>query len=257
MARVSVLAAGGIVLRRQQPPLIAVVRLRKRDEWVLPKGKLDEGETPRAAARREVLEETGHNVTVHEFLGTLAYDSGGRSKIVHYWRMEAGTEQARDLMNDVRAVAWLPLDAALARLSRAHEQAFLANVGPQALAAFARRPKAKAPASRKRGGQPVAMPEPSLAGPMFGEPIIAAAQPEPMPEPVALAESPLIADDAVMVEMSISAAEPEAVAGSTETEARPTPSVVSEDARDGVSIAVDRQRRSLAQKVRDWLGRAA
>ena len=52
MARVPVLAAGGIVLRREKTPLIAVVRLRKRDEWVLPKGKLDDGETPRDAAER-------------------------------------------------------------------------------------------------------------------------------------------------------------------------------------------------------------
>src|SRR6201990_3160805 len=121
MARVPVLAAGGIVLRRQQPPLIAVVRLRKRDEWVLPKGKLDDGETPRAAARREVLEETGHNVTVHEFLGTLGYESGGRSKIVHYWRMEAGGTQTRELMHDIRAVDWLAPEAAPARLVRGPE----------------------------------------------------------------------------------------------------------------------------------------
>ena len=65
------MAAGGIVMRREQPPRIALVRLRKRDEWVLPKGRLDDGETPRAAAKREVQEETGHNVTVQEFLGTL------------------------------------------------------------------------------------------------------------------------------------------------------------------------------------------
>jgi 8-oxo-dGTP pyrophosphatase MutT (NUDIX family) len=89
MARTPVLAAGGIVLRREKVPLIALVRLRKRDQWVLPKGKLDDGETPRAAAEREVLEETGHAVSVHEFLGTLVYDSGGRSKVVHFWRMEA------------------------------------------------------------------------------------------------------------------------------------------------------------------------
>jgi len=99
-------------MRREQPPRIALVRLRKRDEWVLPKGRLDEGETPRTAARREVLEETGHNVTVQEFLGTLVYDSGGRSRVVHYWRMEAGSEQVRELMHDVRAVEWLPLEAA-------------------------------------------------------------------------------------------------------------------------------------------------
>src|SRR5690242_21168349 len=130
MARPPVMAAGGIVMRRELPPLIAVVRLRKRDEWVLPKGRLDDGETPRTAARREVLEETGHNVTVQEFLGTLVYDSGGRSRVVHYWRMEAGSEQVRELMHDVRAVEWLPLDAAVARLSRGYERVFLENVGP-------------------------------------------------------------------------------------------------------------------------------
>ncbi len=50
------------MLRQEETPLIAVVRLRKRNEWVLPKGKLDDGETPREAAEREVLEETGHDV---------------------------------------------------------------------------------------------------------------------------------------------------------------------------------------------------
>ena len=144
MARASVLAAGGIVLRREQPPRIALVRLRKRDEWVLPKGRLDAGETPRTAARREVLEETGHDVTVHEFLGTLVHDAGGRSKVVHYWRMEAGLSQVRGLMHDIRAVEWLPLDAAVARLSRGYERVFLENVGPIAVNMMARQWKEKA-----------------------------------------------------------------------------------------------------------------
>ena len=137
MARAPVLAAGGIVLRSAETPLIAVVRLRKRNEWVLPKGKLDDGETAREAARREVVEETGHEVTVHEFLGTLVYESGGRSKAVHYWRMETNGEQVYELMEDVKAVEWLPLDAAVERLSRAYERVFLANVGPLALEAVA------------------------------------------------------------------------------------------------------------------------
>ena len=89
MARAPVLAAGGIVLRQGDVPRFAVVRLRKRNEWVLPKGKLDAGETPRAAAEREVLEETGHDVSVHEFLGTLVYETSRASKVVHFWRMEA------------------------------------------------------------------------------------------------------------------------------------------------------------------------
>jgi len=135
MARTPVLAAGGIVLRRAATPLVAIVRLRKRNEWVLPKGKLDTGETPRAAAEREVNEETGHDVSVHEFLGTLVYDSRGGSKVVHFWRMEAGAEPVRKLMRDVKAVEWLPLGDAVERLSRGYERAFLENVGPIALAA--------------------------------------------------------------------------------------------------------------------------
>src|SRR6202046_3219412 len=98
MARTPAMAAGGIVLRRGKIPVIAGGRLGKRTEWVLPKGKLDDGETPRAAAEREVLEETGHDVEVHEFLGTLVHESGGGFKVVHYWRMEARGGQVHELM---------------------------------------------------------------------------------------------------------------------------------------------------------------
>ncbi|OKO68349.1 NUDIX hydrolase [Bradyrhizobium sp. AS23.2] len=135
MARAPVMAAGGIVLRRGASPLIAVVRQRKRNEWVLPKGKLDTGETPKEAAHREVLEETGHDVAMHEFLGTLVYQSGGRSKVVHFWRMEAEGGPVRKPMNDIKAVDWLTLDDAIGRLSREYERAFLIEVGPIALAA--------------------------------------------------------------------------------------------------------------------------
>jgi 8-oxo-dGTP diphosphatase len=166
MARTPVLAAGGIVLRQAPTPLIAVVRLRKRNEWVLPKGKLDEGETPRVAAEREVLEETGHEVVVHEFLGTLAYDLGGRSKAVHFWRMEALNTPTRALMHDVRAVDWLPLDRALKRLSRDHERVFLANVGPIAVQAAQAAARHQAPVEH--------LPEPS---------VIATVREETRPEP--------------------------------------------------------------------------
>lgn len=157
MARAPVMAAGGIVLRRGSEPLIAVVRQRKRNEWVLPKGKLDDGETPKDAAHREVLEETGHDVAVHEFLGTIAYQSGGRSKIVHFWRMEAGSGPVRKLMNDIKAVDWLTLEDAIARLSREYERAFLTQIGPIALAAAGLAPGAVASPTS------VSEPESSLA----------------------------------------------------------------------------------------------
>jgi 8-oxo-dGTP diphosphatase len=201
------LAAGGIVLRPGQTPLIAVVRLRKRNEWVLPKGKLDDGETPRDAAEREVLEETGHDVSVHEFLGTLVYESGGRFKVVHYWRMETGGEPAHELMDDVRAVDWLPLEAAVERLSRAYERAFLANVGPLALeaAALARRSKTrKPPALVKRRRRPTVAPQPPLTIPA---PIVR--PPDVMPPPTE-AELPLMVGNDLVEAESIEAPSVEA-----------------------------------------------
>jgi 8-oxo-dGTP diphosphatase len=224
MARTPVLAAGGIVLRREKNPRIAVVRLRKRNEWVLPKGKLDDGETPRAAAEREVLEETGHDVSVHEFLGTLVYESGGGFKVVHYWRMQADGERVHELMNDIKEVDWLPLDDALERLSRGYERAFLANVGPIALQAAAtaetaRRSRAKAPAPEKRrsrrvapGPTPVIAPPPAPAAtPSIAEEMPVATPPdvvEAAPETAEIAREQGLPVDSLMVEIGVPEIEP-------------------------------------------------
>ena len=128
-----ILAAGGIVLRGKVRPRIAVVRLRREKAWVLPKGKLLPREHPRDAAKREVLEETGYNVSVHEFLGSMSYAAEGKIKIVQFWLMRATRAPARELMDDVKAVKWLPLRQAVAMLSRAHEKVFLTHAGPLAL----------------------------------------------------------------------------------------------------------------------------
>jgi 8-oxo-dGTP diphosphatase len=219
MVRTPVLAAGGIVLRQAGTPLVAVVRLRKRNEWVLPKGKLDAGETPRAAAEREVREETGHDVAVHEFLGTLVYESRGGSKAVHYWRMEAGHAPVRELMRDVRAVDWLPLADALDRLSRGYERAFLENVGPIALAVAAH----AAPARKARAKQPA---------------------------PVARDDEVAAAIEAAAAEASVVEAEP-AIPPSVALAVEPV-------AVDAVAMRTRRQpRRNLLQRMRDWLRRAA
>lgn len=128
-----ILAAGGIVLRGKLRPRIAVVRLRREKAWVLPKGKLMPREHPRDAAKREVLEETGCDVSVHEFLGSMSYAAEGKIKIVQFWLMRALGSPARELMNDVKAVKWLPLRQAVTTLSRPHEKVFLTHVGPIAL----------------------------------------------------------------------------------------------------------------------------
>lgn len=140
MGQTHIEAAGGIVLRGGARPLVAVVQRRKDRRWVLPKGKLNRGESTVAAARREAIEETGHDVLVHEFIGAISYDTGAAPKVVQFWRMEALDTPPRPLTKDIRAVEWLPLNAAVKRLSLPREQVFLRNVGP--LAQSARRAEA-------------------------------------------------------------------------------------------------------------------
>jgi 8-oxo-dGTP diphosphatase len=148
-----ILAAGGIVLRGNTKPRIAVVRLRREKAWVLPKGKLNPRENPRDAAKREVLEETGHNVSVHEFLGSMSYMVEGKIKIVQFWLMRTTGGQVRELNNDVKAVKWLPLRQSIETLTRPHEKVFLTHVGPIALKSVRKslRPKSRAGGVKRRG----------------------------------------------------------------------------------------------------------
>src|SRR5262245_33876619 len=134
MARAPVMGAGGIVVRDGPRPLIALVQRRKDDAWVLPKGKLKRKEEPIAAAEREVVEETGFTVEIHEYLGAISYKAGRKPKLVEFWRMQAVSKIGRKPARDIKAVQWLPLDAAIARLELPLEQLFLRNVGPRALA---------------------------------------------------------------------------------------------------------------------------
>jgi 8-oxo-dGTP diphosphatase len=126
-------AAGGIVVRNGARPLIAVVQRAKDEHWVLPRGKLKMNESALAGARREVVEETGHQVRVREFLGAITYRARGRPKVVQFWHMRAAVNPSRDVMKDIMTVEWLPLRAAVRRLSYPLEKLFLRNVGKQAL----------------------------------------------------------------------------------------------------------------------------
>lgn len=146
-----ILAAGGIVLRGKTRPRIAIVRLRREKAWVLPKGKLMPREELRDAAVREVLEETGHEVSVHEFLGSMSYAIDDKVKIVQFWLMRAEGQPVRDLSGDVKEVKWLPLAQAIETLTRAHEKVFLTHVGPIALEAAKKSDRAKPKRASRTG----------------------------------------------------------------------------------------------------------
>ncbi len=112
-------AAGGVVWRRGSDGVeVAVVHRPRYDDWSLPKGKLDRGESWEDAAVREVEEEIGVRCDLGRALSPIGYtDHKGRAKVVRYWLMEAAGEHRFEPNDEVDEVRWLKGRNALGRLS--------------------------------------------------------------------------------------------------------------------------------------------
>lgn len=117
-------AAGGVVLRDGR---IAVVHRPRYDDWSLPKGKLDPGETWEEAALREVQEEIGARCELVRELSPVGYtDHEGRSKAVRYWAMRA-VEVAFSPNDEVDELRWLTAEEALEVLSYPRDRDLVAE----------------------------------------------------------------------------------------------------------------------------------
>jgi len=90
----AIIAAGAVLWRPSRTSTsaeveVGLVHRPKYDDWSLPKGKLDPGEHVTACAVREVLEETGHAVSLGAPLGVQRYPVAGVPKEVLYWASRA------------------------------------------------------------------------------------------------------------------------------------------------------------------------
>jgi len=126
-------SAGGLVVDAidgvAQAAVIARRNRNGRLEWCLPKGHLEQGETPAQAAVREIQEETGIHGQVLRHLGTIDYWFAGEQtrvhKVVHHFLLSAmaGTLTAQN-DPDAEAVAaeWVPLEQLRGRLAYPNER---------------------------------------------------------------------------------------------------------------------------------------
>lgn len=125
-ADADVRAGGGALWRVDDVTLLVLLVHRPRyDDWTLPKGKCEPGESLLEAAIREVGEETGFGVEVGEDLGRVHYvDHKDRTKVVGYWAM---TVTGGDFTpnDEVDEVQWLSVSEARVRLSYPHDRPVL------------------------------------------------------------------------------------------------------------------------------------
>jgi 8-oxo-dGTP diphosphatase len=119
-------AAGGLVVRDGE---VAVVHRPKYDDWSLPKGKLDPGETWEQAAVREVEEETGIRARIVAELAPSHYrDRKGRPKTVRWYRMEVEDVGTFDPGAEVDELRWLAPAEASALVDYDHDRVLLGTL---------------------------------------------------------------------------------------------------------------------------------
>ena len=90
-----------------------------KDWWEFPGGKIESGETPEEALKREIREELATEIEVKELLTTIDYDYSKFHLTMHCYLCTILScqpsllehEDARWLeMNEVNSVRWLPAD---------------------------------------------------------------------------------------------------------------------------------------------------
>ena len=131
-------SAGGVVIdERDGRPWVLLIARRNaagRPQWTLPKGRVEDGETPEEAAVREVGEETGVQASIDRRLGTIDYwfvwrpDKVRYHKYVHYFLMHHDGAPPGPRDDEAEEVEWVPLDAAIVRLAHGNERNLLRSI---------------------------------------------------------------------------------------------------------------------------------
>ena len=115
----TVWAAGAVLWRPGQHDSaveVALIHRPRYDDWSLPKGKVDPGETEPVTAAREIFEETGHRVRLGRRIAAVSYPIEQGTKKVRYWAacsLGGNFTPSRE----VDELIWLPVPAAIENVS--------------------------------------------------------------------------------------------------------------------------------------------
>lgn len=117
--------AGGVIYRQAKadPRLVEILLIQDaKERWTIPKGHIEEGESPREAAEREIREETGlQKMTIQDWLGKINFRyRRGNSLVlmtteIFLVRAESGGHEVKP-EKWMASLAWLPATDALDKI---------------------------------------------------------------------------------------------------------------------------------------------
>jgi 8-oxo-dGTP diphosphatase len=120
-------AAGAVLWRKSDKSKleIAIIHRPRYDDWSLPKGKVESGESHISAGYREIQEETGYESTFGPEIGSVVYKLEGAPKEVRYWAAAATVKTGNPNPQEVDEVLWLEPSKAKEKLTNKDDQAIV------------------------------------------------------------------------------------------------------------------------------------
>jgi 8-oxo-dGTP diphosphatase len=127
-AKAPMIQASGAVLWRRASNYhleIAIIHRPRYNDWSLPKGKVEPGESHISAGYREIQEETGYESIFGPEIGTVVYKLEGAPKEVRYWAAAATAQTGNPSPEEVDLVEWLTPKEAKEKLTNKDDRAIV------------------------------------------------------------------------------------------------------------------------------------